>query len=217
MSGGPKLVPGVGRGARAEAALAGKPSAEAAGSSRRGALARGAALAAGPALRTRRQALARAAALVGVGALALTRPAAAAAQTSDIDQLERLLALERRLQSLYETALARDAVEPGLGETLLEHEREHIRGLEMALRARGRRSPRATVPPPQVGTAFASRPAFARFASDLETETVGAYQEALATLRSTRLLLPLGSIMNSGAQHVVALRQAAGDELLAPA
>ena len=158
----------------------------------------------------------RAAFALTVGVI-LTRPASAAAQASDVDQLERLLALEQRLQSLYETALARDAVEPGLGETLLEHEREHIRGLEMALRARGRRSPRATVPPPQVGTAFVSRPAFARFAIDVETETVGAYQEALTTLRSTRLLLPLGSIMASGAQHVVALRQAAGDELLAPA
>jgi hypothetical protein len=160
---------------------------------------------------SRRTALALAAGAV------LARPRAAAAQASDIDRLERLLALEQRLQSLYATALARDAVEPGLGETLLEHEREHIRGLEMALRARGRRSPRATVPPPQVGTAFASRPAFARFAMDVETETVGAYQEALTTLRNTRLLLPLGSIMASGAQHVVALRQAAGDELLAPA
>ena len=161
---------------------------------------------------TRRRALAFA---LG-GALALVRPASAAAQPSDVDQLERLHGLEQQLQSLYEAALERDAVEPGLGETLLEHEREHIRGLEMALRARGRRSPRATVPPPQVGTAFASRPAFARFAIDVETETVGAYQEALTTLRSTRLLLPLGSIMTSGAQHVVALRQAAGDDLLAP-
>jgi Ferritin-like domain len=144
----------------------------------------------------------------------LARPAAA--QTSDVDQLERLLALEQQLQSLYEVALERDAVEPGLGETLLEHEREHVRGLEMALRARGRRSPRATVPPPQVGTAFASRPAFARFAVELETEAVDAYEDVLPTLRSTRLLLPLGSIMASGAQHVVALRQAAGDDLMAP-
>jgi hypothetical protein len=157
----------------------------------------------------------RKAIVLATGAV-LTRPASAAAQPSDIDQLERLLALEQRLRSLYETALERDSVETQLGETLLEHEREHIRGLEMALRARGRRSPRATVPPPQVGTAFASRPAFARFAIDVETETVSAYQEALTTLRSTRLLLPLGSIMSSGAQHVVALRQAAGDDLLAP-
>jgi hypothetical protein len=161
--------------------------------------------------------LSRRAALALAAGAGLARPAAAAAQPSDVDRLERLLALEQRLQSLYETALERGAVEPGLGETLLEHEREHIRGLEMALRARGRRSPRATVPPPQVGTAFASHPAFARFAIDVETETVGAYQEALTTLRNTRLLLPLGSIMASGAQHVVALRQAAGDELLAPA
>jgi Ferritin-like domain len=147
------------------------------------------------------------------GALVLARPAAA--QTSDLDHLERLLALEQRLQSLYEAALERDAIDPALGETLLEHEREHVRGLEMALRARGRRSPRATAPPPQVGTAFASRPAFARFAAGLEAEAVGSYEAVLPVLRSTRLLLPLGSIMGSGAQHVVALRQAAGDELLA--
>jgi hypothetical protein len=161
---------------------------------------------------TRRKALA----LVLGGALALTRPASASAQHPDIDQLEQLLALEQRLQSLYGAGLERDAIEPKLGETLLEHEGEHVRGLEMALRARGRRSPRATVPPPQVGTAFASRPAFARFAIDLETEAVGAYQQVLATIRSTRLLLPLGSIMTSGAQHVVALRQEAGEDLLAP-
>jgi hypothetical protein len=149
------------------------------------------------------------------GTLVLARPALA--QTSDVDHLERLLALEQRLQSLYEAALGRDAIEPQLGETLLEHEREHVRGLEMALRARGRRSPRASVPPPQVGTAFASRPAFARFAADNEAEAVGSYEEVLPILRSTRLLLPLASIMGSGAQHIVALRQAAGDDLLAPA
>jgi ferritin-like protein len=149
------------------------------------------------------------------GALAVAQPAAA--QTSDVDHLERLLALEQRLQSLYEAALERDAIEPALGETLLGHEREHIRGLEMALRARGRRSPHATVPPPQVGTAFASRPAFARFAAEVEAGAVGSYEEVLPILWSTRLLLPLGSIMASGAQHIVALRQASGDELLAPA
>jgi hypothetical protein len=149
------------------------------------------------------------------GAVALARPAAA--QASDVDHLERLLALEQRLLSLYEAALERDAIDRGLGETLLEHEREHVRGLEMALRARGRRSPRATVPPPQIGTAFASRTAFARFAGDLEAEVVGSYEEVLPVLRSTRLLLPLGSIMASGAQHVVALRQAGGEKLLASA
>jgi rubrerythrin len=168
------------------------------------------------ALASRRRALAKCAVLAVGGALALARPAGAA-PPPDVDQLERLLSLEQRLRSLYETALERDAVEPRLGQTLLEHEREHVRGLEQALRARGRRSPRATVPPPQLGAAFANRTAFARFAIDLEAETVRTYQDVLATFRNDRLLLPLGSIMTSGAQHVVALRQAAGEELLAPA
>jgi Ferritin-like domain len=159
---------------------------------------------------SRREALA----LAAGGALLLARPASAAAP-SDVEQLERLLALEHRLASAYETALARGAVEAGLGETLLRHEREHVRGLELALRARGR-SPRASVPPPRLGAALGSRTAFARFAAGLEAETVVAYQEVLATLRSGRLLLPLGSIMASSAQHAVALRQVAGEDLLAP-
>ncbi|MGH2763996.1 MAG: ferritin-like domain-containing protein, partial [Thermoleophilaceae bacterium] len=123
-----------------------------------------------------------------------------------------LLLLEQRLEAAYETALARDAIDPVLGETLLAHEREHVRGVEQSLR--GRRSPRAAVPPPGLGTAFTSRAAFARHALGLESETVAAYQEALATLPNERLLQPLGSIMASGAQHVVALRQVAGVELL---
>jgi rubrerythrin len=160
-------------------------------------------------LRSRRRVVAGGAAL----ALVLARPAAAAAPP-DVERLERLLALEHRLESAYETALARDAIEPRLGETLVSHEREHARGLRQALR--GRREPRAGVPPPELGEALASRADFARFAIDLEAETVRAYQDALATLRNDRLLLPLGSIMASGAQHVVALRQAAGQDLLAP-
>jgi hypothetical protein len=158
---------------------------------------------------SRRQTLAAGAALV----LAASRPGAAAGQ-SDLEQLERLLALEHRLRAAYEAALARDAIEPSLGETLLAHEREHVRGLGQALAARGRRAPRATAPPPRLGTALASRMAFARYAIELEAETVSAYQEMLATFRDDRLLQPLGSIMTAGAQHEVALRDAAGDELL---
>jgi hypothetical protein len=161
---------------------------------------------------SRRQALAAAAA--GGSALALARAPVAAAQASDAEQLERLLALEQRLESVYRTALARDAIEPTLGETLLEHEREHLRGLEQALRGRTRSAPRATVPPARLGAALASRPAFARFAAELEAETVRAYQDVLATLRNDRLLQPLGSIMASGAQHAVALRRAVEDELI---
>jgi hypothetical protein len=158
---------------------------------------------------SRRQALAAGAALV----LAAGRPAAAVAQ-SDLDQLERLLALEHRLQAAYEAALARDAIEPRLGEVLLAQEREHVRALGQALGARGRRAPRATAPPPRLGAALASRTAFARYATELEAETVTAYQDVLATFRSERLLQPLGSIMTAGAQHEVALRESVGGDLL---
>jgi hypothetical protein len=158
-------------------------------------------------LTSRRRVLAGGAVL----AIALARPAVAA-PPPDVEQLERLLALEQRLESVYEAALARDAIDPRLGETLLSHEREHVRGLRQALRGRG--EPRAGVPPPRLGEALAGRRDFARFAIDLEAETVRAYQEVLATLRNDRLLLPLGSIMASGAQHAVALRAAAGDDLI---
>ena len=157
-------------------------------------------------------ALSRRAAIAGVAGLALAAPGRAAAQ-SRVEQLERLLALEQRLAAVYETALARDAIDPALGETLLEHEREHVRGLEKALPGGARREPRAVVTPP--GPAFGSRPAFARYAAGLELETVAAYVEVLATLDAERLLQPLGSIMAAGAQHVVALREAAGEDLLA--
>jgi Ferritin-like domain len=161
------------------------------------------------ALATRRGALA----LALGGTLALARPALAQGPT-DVDQLDRLLTLERRLEAAYEAALERDAIEPRLGRMLLEHEAEHVRALEQTLR--GRSSPRATVPPVEWGAALRSREAFARLAIDLETETVDAYRQVVATFRNDRLLLPLGSIMACGAQHVVALRHAAGRDLLAP-
>jgi Ferritin-like domain len=124
--------------------------------------------------------------------------------------------LEHRLEAAYDGALRRDAIEPRLGETLRAHEREHVRGLEQALSGYGRRAPRASVQPPGVGAAFADRRSFARFAQDLEAKTLAAYQDAIATLRNERLLLPLGAIMGAGAQHQVALREAMGDDLLRP-
>ena len=56
---------------------------------------------------------------------------------SDVEVLEDLLALENRLISAYEAALRRDAIDAALGETLRDHEREHARAIEQALRRRG--------------------------------------------------------------------------------
>jgi rubrerythrin len=127
----------------------------------------------------------------------------------DAELLEELLALERRLVSIYEAGLRRDAVDAALAETLLDQEREHIGALERAL-AGGRRNPRASVPPPALGGALRSREEFARFALGMEAEAVAAYVDAAATVRDPGLRQPLGSIMACEAAHEVALRDALG-------
>jgi hypothetical protein len=157
---------------------------------------------------SRRELLAGAASV----ALALAHPATAAA-ASDVEQVERLLALEGRLEAAYRMALERDAIDRALGQTLLAHERAHIRGLEQVLGGAERR-PQATVPPPGAGAAFAGRHAFARYALELEGRTVAAYEEVLAGYRNERLLGALAAIMTADAQHEVALREVLGADLL---
>jgi rubrerythrin len=134
---------------------------------------------------------------------------------ADVDMLEDLLARENRLLSAYEAALRRDAIDRTLGEQLRDHEREHVRALEQVL-AGGRRNPRATVPEPELGAALRTRASFARYARDLEDETVAAYEEATASLRDAGLRRALGSIMACGAAHVVALRNSLGERSLVP-
>jgi hypothetical protein len=152
-------------------------------------------------------------AAAAAAALALARPALAAVP-SDVEQLERLLTLEERLVAAYRMALERDAIDHQLGATLLDQERMHVHALEQALTWAGRRAPRATVPPPESGDAFADRRSFARFALGLEGRAVAAYLDALATYRNRRLLKALGSIMEADVQHEVALRQVLGTDLL---
>jgi Ferritin-like domain len=136
------------------------------------------------------------------------------AERSDVDLLEDLLALENRLVSAYEAALRRDAIGVGLGETLRDHEQEHARAIEEALRHAGRRSPSASVPAPELTRALRSRESFARYALDLEAEALGAYSEAAAAIGNARLRQPLGSIMACEAAHGVALREELGERSL---
>jgi Ferritin-like domain len=105
-------------------------------------------------------------------------------------------------------------IDPALGRSLWGQERDHVRGVEVALETLGRRAQRARVVPPR-RAALADRPAFARFALELETEAVAGYVEVLARLDAPGLLQPLGSIMTSGAQHQVALRRVLAEPLLA--
>lgn len=160
--------------------------------------------------RNRREALA-----LGLAAtLALATSARAQGTRPDIDALEDLLVHEHRLASAYEAALRRGAIETPLGETLLAHEREHVRGLEESLADLGRREPRATVPAPELGRSLRERPAFLRHALDLEAAAIAAYVEALPDLRDPGLRRPLGSILVCGATHQIALREALGETLL---
>jgi Ferritin-like domain len=163
----------------------------------------------------------RRAALTGAGAgalafVALTPVVAAQSARSDVEIIEELLTFEHRLESAYAAALRRDAIDTELGELLRNQEREHTRALEQVLREMGRRSPRATVPPPELGAALGGRDTFARFALDLERRAISAYVEAAGSISRPGLRRPLGSIMACEAAHEVALRSAAGLPLLAP-
>ena len=134
-------------------------------------------------------------------------------ERADVEALERLLAIEERLVAAYEGALRREAIDPALGEPLLEHEREHAAALRRAL-AGSERNPRATVPSPELTRALRSRSEFARFAAQLERQAVDSYVAASAALRDERLRQPLGSIMACEAAHWVALRQSLGEPLI---
>jgi rubrerythrin len=136
------------------------------------------------------------------------------AALADAERLEDLLARENRLLAAYEAALRRGAIDARLGESLRDHEREHVRALEQTLAGTGRRNPRASVPSPELTAALRGRDAFARFAQELEDETVGMYVEAAASVRDPELRRPLGSIMACGAAHVVALKDALGSRFL---
>jgi hypothetical protein len=128
----------------------------------------------------------------------------------DRDALERLLAMERRLESAYAAAARRGAMDRGLAALLRGQEGEHAAGLERALGG-GPRAPVASVPPPELARALAGGGrAFLRYALGLESEAVAAYSDAVTTLRDDALLQPLGSIMASEGQHLVSLRRELG-------
>ena len=136
------------------------------------------------------------------------------AERSDVELLEDLLAGEHRLVSAYEAALRRDAIDPALGELLLDHEREHVRAIATSLPQGGDRNPRASVPSPELTAALRNRESFARYAIELEGQIVGEYAASVPKIRDASLRQPLGSITACGAAHVVALRESLGSRYL---
>jgi rubrerythrin len=153
--------------------------------------------------------------LIGIGAAPLAvASAAAAAPRSDVEILERLLELEHRLAAAYEAALRRGVLDEELAASLRDQEREHARGLEQTLSARGRSPGPGPGRNRGLAAALRGRRSFARYALDLEGRALRAYVDAESSLRDTRLLRPLGAIMTNEAQHQVALRAALGEPLL---
>jgi hypothetical protein len=131
------------------------------------------------------------------------------ASRADAELLEELLAVEARQAAAYEAAIRRGAIEPALGEELLQHEHEHGAALERRLAA-AERNPRASVPSSELTRALRSREDFARYALDLEAEAVASYADAAANVSDEKLRQPLGSIMACEAAHRVALRDSLG-------
>jgi Mn-containing catalase len=134
------------------------------------------------------------------------------AARSDADLLEDLLAVEERLTSAYEGALRDDAIDPELGQMLLDHENAHVEALRQALRhTGGARSPQASVPPAELNAALRDRAAFAGYALAQEARAVAAYRRVVAQISRANLRQALGSIMTCEAAHEVALRESLGD------
>jgi hypothetical protein len=155
-------------------------------------------------------------AILAAGALAAAPAATARAQpASDADLLEDLLALERRLASAYDAALARGVLGEELARRLRDQERVHARGLERALAERGRHTAsQAQARDGGLRRALRSRAAFGRYALALERRAVRAYVRGAVEARDDLLRPSLGAILACEAEHEVALRVALGLPLL---
>ena len=146
--------------------------------------------------------------LAGGEAALLVAASAVGAPRSDAEMLGGLLSMERRLEAAYEASLRHSALDEQLALSLRDQEREHVRGLEQLLAARGRQAPSAPSGDRRLARALANPEAFGRYALALEGRAVSAYVDVAAGVGDVELLEALGAIMTSEAQHRVALRRA---------
>ena len=135
--------------------------------------------------------------------LPLARVAPALAQGHpDAELLRELLALEQDANLIYGTLRGG----PELSSRLFrEQSREHVRGLEIALRNRGRRPPQ---PRARAGLATPEQ------ALRLESRAVAVYHRTIGELSDDRLLPALTGIMANHGQRQVVLRRALGRDPL---
>jgi rubrerythrin len=172
--------------------------------------------------RTRREAArcgALAAAAVAAPILVRAGPARAKEDEAKADEaLRGLITRERAAVVAYEALAAADYLDSPtatLVRTLRDHEQEHVDVLIAALDERGAQPPDPPTREDVEGLAAVSSQGEALdFARRLEEGLVGAHVEAVELFEGASLLQTVGEILGSEGQHLVILRERAGDEPL---
>ena len=156
---------------------------------------------------TRRQALVVAGASLLVPATALADAAHDHAKAT----LSAVLKLEQTALVAYE-AIANSGVLKDVLREFLDQERQHAAQLAGALQNLGAKPP---IPPRRAGiigldAAVQSRAAALRFAIELESRTIAAYQAAIAATVDSNVVRTNAGAMGTDAQQLVVLRELAG-------
>ena len=102
----------------------------------------------------------------------------------------------------------------GVARLFRNHERQHEQALTAALRQLGGRPPSANVDARLARLPTGNRRAAASFAIELEQNAVRAYEDAARKLRDASLMKTTTTILGAEAQHLVVLRQIAGQQPL---
>ena len=163
---------------------------------------------------TRRQALGGA---VALGAAALAgAPRAHAQDDDDATALATVIALQQQALVTYEALESGDLLDAGaqaLARAFAGHERDQLAALAEALEELGGGDPPEPPSPESVDGLgrLRSQGRALEFAIELETRAVAACYDAAGQLDDTGALLAVAGVMAADAQHLVLLRQAAGD------
>jgi hypothetical protein len=164
---------------------------------------------------TRRQALAGGAALAASAAL----PSLARAADPDEERAEAALVavldVEQTAEVAYE-AIANAGVLTDVLRAFLDHEHQHVEQMQAALDALGADAP---IPPrrteiPGLAAATRGRAAAARFAIGLEERAIAAYQRAIRDILDPNAMKTAAGAMGTDAQQLVVLRGIAGAPLV---
>ena len=100
----------------------------------------------------------------------------------------------------------------GVARLFRNHERQHEQALTLALRQMGGSPPTANVDARLARLPTGNRRAAAKFAIELEQNAVRAYEDAARKLHDAAVMKTAMSILGAEAQHLVVLRQIAGED-----